>query len=681
MRSRFLLFSLLALAFSPPSFGQSSPGAKTFNLKAANQNACIGTAGLPTVAIDLSGTSSLTLQPQVSINGSTPKNSSATSTVAGSLPQATIVTSGSTSASYVAPVGGFDTFCLTVSSYISGTATVILNPSPVLNGALLGGPGAVLSVFTRTGAVVAQSGDYTCAEVTGCTPGGIPINGTPVALPAAVTSFNLFGDSITGGLGVQYQTQSYGYLTAAALGQPVANDYGVSGYDIQQITKAAYAVTPSPALASMTILGANDISTVGSGYTLAQYALQQQAYAVWLGAPTDQMVPVSGMTFTGSWITQLQGMNLKYSTGTIGNTATAHVSGTTVYLGTYVFGGLTTAFTVTIDGVLTDTQSISISAAPVFLCLRYPGLTSGSHTVVITANTTGNYAVVQFIAGNGGTQFPFELIGNTIPRNSPSTVASMNAGLATMVANLQADGLEVYVVNDNAAVSESANPPEYEPSLTHPNALGNFLIANAFLNTAYASNAVANLNAQFLAAELQAVIAIPATPISGTAISSSSSPCNVGYAAIDPGLFLDVCVGTNSWFSIPLQAFHANPGSYPINVGSVSCTQATCAALATNLLASAANAQYAIDITVNCVSSTSTATATITVAYTDPSNTAQTITPGLAAACTTLGAASVVSVNHQVIRAKSGTAITYAATTANTPTYQASVTVTQETSN
>jgi hypothetical protein len=31
-----------------------------------------------------------------------------------------------------------------------------------------GGGGAVSSVFTRTGAVVAVSGDYTCAEVTGC---------------------------------------------------------------------------------------------------------------------------------------------------------------------------------------------------------------------------------------------------------------------------------------------------------------------------------------------------------------------------------------------------------------------------------------------------------------------------------------------------------------------------------
>lgn len=114
---------------------------------------------------------------------------------------------------------------------------------------------------------------------------------------------------------------------------------------------------------------------------------------------------------------------------------------------------------------------------------------------------------------------------------------------------------------------------------------------------------------------------------------------------------------------------------------SVSCTQATCAGSATNLIASTANAMYAVDISVACVSSTSAATATITIGYTDPSGTTHTIAPAAAATCTTLGSASIASVNHQVFRAESGTAITYAATTANTPTYQASVTLYQETAN
>lgn len=135
----FLYLLAFAIGASPPASAQSL--AKTFTLNAANQNACIGTSNLPTIGIDLSGSGSMTLQPQVSINGSTPKNSSVTSTVAGSSAAATIVTSGSTSASYVAGVGGFDTFCLNVSSYSSGSLTVKLNPSSALNASLLGGGG------------------------------------------------------------------------------------------------------------------------------------------------------------------------------------------------------------------------------------------------------------------------------------------------------------------------------------------------------------------------------------------------------------------------------------------------------------------------------------------------------------------------------------------------------------
>jgi hypothetical protein len=112
----------------------------------------------------------------------------------------------------------------------------------------------------------------------------------------------------------------------------------------------------------------------------------------------------------------------------------------------------------------------------------------------------------------------------------------------------------------------------------------------------------------------------------------------------------------------------------------VSCTQATCASSATNVIASAVNAMYRVEISVACTSAVSTGTATITISYTDPSSTVQTIAPTSAAACTTLGTASIANVS-QVISAKVATAITYAATTTNSPNYQARVAVYQETSN
>ena len=159
MYLRRFLFTLFAALIATASFGQSL--AKTFTLNAANQNACIGTSGLPTIGIDLSGTSSLTLQPQLSINGSAPKTSNVRSTVAGSTAQATIVTSGSTSASYIAAVGGFDTFCLNVSAYVSGTATIQLNPSPAVNASLYSNPGTVTAVTGTANQIDVATGTST----------------------------------------------------------------------------------------------------------------------------------------------------------------------------------------------------------------------------------------------------------------------------------------------------------------------------------------------------------------------------------------------------------------------------------------------------------------------------------------------------------------------------------------
>jgi hypothetical protein len=107
--------------------------------------------------------------------------------------------------------------------------------------------------------------------------------------------------------------------------------------------------------------------------------------------------------------------------------------------------------------------------------------------------------------------------------------------------------------------------------------------------------------------------------------------------------------------------------------GYVSCTDVTpCAAAATTILTSAAaDSQYALNASVDCTSAVAAATAQLVVTYTDPSNTLQTITPS-AAACTALGAGSVINITTTV-RVKASTAIQYAVTPTNSPTYQASV--------
>ena len=160
MYLRRFLFTLFAVALSIPAFGQSL--AKTFTLTAANQCASIGTSQLPTVGIDVSGTFSLTLTPYVVINGQTKRASQVTPSSSNTA-QATITTAGG----YTDPfVGGYDTFLLCVTSYSSGSVVIWLNPSPALNGSLMGGSGGVATIPISISPTVATSETNECNNVT-----------------------------------------------------------------------------------------------------------------------------------------------------------------------------------------------------------------------------------------------------------------------------------------------------------------------------------------------------------------------------------------------------------------------------------------------------------------------------------------------------------------------------------
>lgn len=135
-----LLLIAIALATSlaaSPAWAQSL--AKTFTLNAANQCARIGVTNLPTVGISVSGTFSMTLQPEVAIAGQTTPQDSQVTPSTSQTAQSTITSAGN----YAAPVAGYDNFYLCVSSYSSGTATVLLNPSAAVNTSTLAGGGGI----------------------------------------------------------------------------------------------------------------------------------------------------------------------------------------------------------------------------------------------------------------------------------------------------------------------------------------------------------------------------------------------------------------------------------------------------------------------------------------------------------------------------------------------------------
>lgn len=199
MRFRLLLFALLALAFSPPVLGQST--AKTFTFTANGQTRCVGVTGLPTIGIQATGTFTLTLTPQVAINGQSPQSAQVTP-ASSSTAQATITAAGA----YTAAVGGYDTFCLSTTAYTSGTATVQLNPSPAVNAALFGagppsfsaitsGTNLTATMICGTGCLIEPggSGGIVATSCPSCAAGGLNISTAETPNPPSpLSSYNVY---------------------------------------------------------------------------------------------------------------------------------------------------------------------------------------------------------------------------------------------------------------------------------------------------------------------------------------------------------------------------------------------------------------------------------------------------------------------------------------------------------
>ena len=121
-------------------------------------------------------------------------------------------------------------------------------------------------------------------------------------------------------------------------------------------------------------------------------------------------------------------------------------------------------------------------------------------------------------------------------------------------------------------------------------------------------------------------------------------------------------------------------------VGGVSCNQGNCASSPTTLYtignvatSSIPGITFEAHVSIACTSVVSTATVSVTISYTDVSGTAQTSTSGTAT-CTTLGASSVAAVVLP-FRMYGNSSVKYNVNVANTPQYQASVMVYQETDN
>lgn len=307
----------------------------------------------------------------------------------------------------------------------------------------------------------------------------------PVPSNAAIYAL---GDSFSNpGYGA---TSGHAYLQVLAnqLGQSITN-YGINGGQTADQTANLCSITIGAADAGVVELGFNDMWYYGNdlnkiGYFRAGY----QSILAYLATPSKQLG--KNTPSVGQWV-NTPSFGIGKKTTNPGDTITFTVSGTTVYFGTIQFSGIDGSYSVTIDGVSKGTFQTNAPGMNTHLqmpcgqkVLRFAGLSSGSHSVLITAISGNVFA--EWCSGNTQANKPLvyalnithcTAAGYAYDANTPinDTVHdTYNATISSAVQDLVSDGLNVVLVDDAALNIPSEDT--YSDGV-HPNDTGHCKIA------------------------------------------------------------------------------------------------------------------------------------------------------------------------------------------------------------
>lgn len=297
-------------------------------------------------------------------------------------------------------------------------------------------------------------------------------------------TIHAFGDSVTYGNAASPLSNGYVPLLSTAMGISI-NNHGIAGDMVPDAMPKVYGVTPAAGDKFTMMFGINDERIYGVDSTRQSYFRRgEQCIAAYLATGTKEFARTSG-TFAGTWgNTPVNGIGK--SSNTNGSTASFTVTGTTVYIGMLQQDGAPGTFNVLIDGIPFETgattQTVGLSTTYSghpgvtygAMLKRYPGLSSGSHTVeiVVTSATGGaNFVYIDWVAGNGGQAFlPGVYVGNVLRAvaytagGSDANVAAYNVEVAGLVSELAADGLNVFLINVSSALNQTTDmDPDYHP--------------------------------------------------------------------------------------------------------------------------------------------------------------------------------------------------------------------------
>jgi hypothetical protein len=199
------------------------------NISALNGCARFDVGGLTTLGIQVTGTWSATLQPEVTIAGSNTVVNAQVTPSTSSTPQATITTNGA----YVASVAGYNTFFLCATSYSSGTATVYFWGSTHPSSSAIGtaGGGTLTGVTQGTGITVTGGAPSPTVSVTNPVPSGTqcyPLVNTSSGTGATYATSQMECD-VSRFSGATMDVQIASALAALPSGGGVLNAYAING--------------------------------------------------------------------------------------------------------------------------------------------------------------------------------------------------------------------------------------------------------------------------------------------------------------------------------------------------------------------------------------------------------------------------------------------------------------------
>ncbi len=354
------------------------------------------------------------------------------------------------------------------------------------------------------------------AEILTVEQGGNPVQATAQQIAdladaaASADAYNLaiafkaYGDSITNEVGASSPANAYINLLATSRGWSLTTNNAVDGDMVPDQADPVFAEVIGDGEQSTIMLGTNDQRFYEESVPKrTAFKVGHAALLAWLAIPdARKQKGQDADSETGTWTdtSSAYGGTLGRQSVVAGSTITFTVYGTVAYFCSILQNSIVATFTVSIDGVVRGSFATGPGATITSVngrtftpqLIRIPGLSEGSHSLVVTVVTAsgGNPVYALWATGNQGhktKEGPNVWVGN-VPRftsagytasgGSDVDVAAFNAMIRANVTQLAADGLNVALVDSASRLNPAV---DLGGDGVHPDDSGHAVIANAFI--------------------------------------------------------------------------------------------------------------------------------------------------------------------------------------------------------